>query len=90
MMTLVCLGNGYIAGKRWQEEPDAFSTKNGDFLFVRPRDNGEPDEEIAASPSGWFAWLDAAGALGVRIAYAPRETDRNRVWMMNGVVQRRK
>jgi hypothetical protein len=86
LISLVCYGNGYLAGTRWTTEPSGFSTRHGDYFFVRPRD-GAPDEEIATSPEGWFAYLAAAGAQGLRVAYAPDEKDRNRVWMMNGVVK---
>jgi hypothetical protein len=86
LISLVCYGNGYLAGKRWTAEPFGFSTKHGDYFFVRPREDA-PDEEVATSPEGWFAFLEAAGAQGLRIAYAPDEKDRNRVWMMNGVVK---
>ena len=87
LVSLVCYGNGYLAGKRWQYEPVGFSTKHGDYFFVRPRDNAAPDEEVATSPEGWFAWLAAAGAQGLRIAHTPGKNEHNRVWMMNGVVK---
>jgi hypothetical protein len=86
-MTLVCHGNGYLAGKRWSRQPPDFSTEHGDFHFVRPREDGGPDEEIAASPEDWLAHIAAAGAQGLRIDYGPDAEDRNRVWMMNGVVE---
>lgn len=86
LISLVCYGNGYIAGKRWQGEPSGFNTKYGDYFFVRPRDGG-PDEEVATSPESWFAWLAGAGARGLRIAHTPDAKDHQRVWMKNGVVK---
>lgn len=86
LIALVCYGNGYLAGKRWPAQPSDFSTANGDFHFVRGRD-GAADEEIATAPEAFFAYLAANGAQGLRIASTPDARDRNRVWMMNGVVE---
>jgi hypothetical protein len=87
LMTLVCHGNGYLAGKRWSKQPSGFNTQHSDFHFVRPREDGGPDEEFATSSKGWLASIAAAGAQGLRIDYGPDAEDRNRVWMMNGVVE---